>query len=538
MKQNSNDLSKLLADHIRNKASTLIVSTDTPLQWGHKYVPHFFFRTGCKFHEDISNVLHDMTYNRGQKVLVLAPRGNAKSTICSMLVPLKAVCEGTEKYILLLADTSEQAEAYLKTIAEELDYNQALREKYPIACKHGDVWNASRIETGNGVCIEALGKGKAVRGRKFRQYRPTLIIVDDPQNDDDILSPAMRAKDMNWLDKALIPCGDTDTNYFIIGTNLHRECIVNRLTTRADFKVMRYASVIKWPTNMELWDHWEMLYTSGAGRLEDGSLAKDAPAMKYYIENKPMLDEGAEVLWPEKESLITLMTLRANIGHVAFACEKCNDPRDPSKCEFDELWFDDDTWYTSMPLNKKLITVGFADPAKGGETKKHDYSAIIMLHFCPEENCCYITADMKKRPVNQLIDDINRMCKVFSPFVFGVEANGFQSLVSDELSAKYPLLPITPVEHYNVHKNTRISRLAMWFQRKFFRFKRGCESTRILMQQILDHPHATHDDGPDALEAALRMLCDTYNINDEATAPADDGIGDNVFDNNMYLGNM
>jgi predicted phage terminase large subunit-like protein len=526
------DLTKMLADTIRNKAAQTTVSTQTPLQWGKQYVPHFFFRQGCQFHEDISNVLHDMTYTRGQKVLVLAPRGNAKSTICSMLAPLKAICEGTEKYILLLADTSEQAEAYLKTIAEELDYNETLREKYPIACKHGDVWNAGRIETGNGVCIEALGKGKSVRGRKFRQYRPTLIILDDPQNDDDIISPSMRAKDMNWLDKALIPCGDKDTNYFIIGTNLHRECIVNVLTTRADFRVMRYASIMQWPKNMELWENWEQLYMSSG---EDKEKPKD-----YYIENKATLDEDAQVLWPEKESLYELMVLRANIGHVAFACEKCNDPRDPSKCEFDELWFDDDVYYDTLPVNKKLITVGFADPAKGGETKKHDYSAIILLHYCPEDKCCYVTADMEKRPVNKLIEDINRNCKVYAPFIFGIEANGFQSLIGEEATALHPLLPLQAIENYGVHKHTRISRLSLWFHRRFFRFKRHCKYTKILMQQILDHPHSAHDDGPDAMEAALRILTSACSLTDDDTVveAAQDDIGDNIFDNNMYMGRM
>jgi len=518
-------LNQMLADTIRAKSVEVSRTRITPLQWGKEYVPHFFFRKGCQFHEDIANILHNMTSKRGQKVLVLAPRGNAKSTICSMLAPLKAVCEASEKYILLLADTSEQAESYLKTIADELDYNEKLRDKYPLACKHGDVWNAGRIETANGVCIEALGKGKSVRGRKFRQYRPTLVILDDPQNDDDILSPSMREKDMNWFDKALIPCGDTETNYFIIGTNLHRECVVNVLTTRSDFKCMRYASIQEWPKNMELWETWENLHYRGG-----------EAANTYYVEHKAMMDDGAKVMWPEKESLLELMLLRANIGHQAFACEKMNDPRDATKCEFDESWFDEDVWYEKLPKELITVVVGYADPAKGGETKKHDYSANILLHYSPSEHCCYITADIVKRPVNKLIDDINTLCKVHSPIVFGCEANGFQQLILDEAYARFPLLPMQPIENFGTHKNTRISRLSIWFQRRFFRFKRGCKHTKLLMQQILDHPHADHDDGTDALEGALRVLTSVSNLDtSEAEQPGQDDLGDNIFSGNMYL---
>ena len=116
---------------------------------------------------------------------------------------------------------------------------------------------------------------------------------------------------------------------------------------------------------------------------------------------------------------------------------------------------------------------------------------------------------------------------------FGIESNGFQQLMSEELLAKCPLAPIIEIVNQGVHKNTRISRLSIWFQRKFFIFKRGCRHTKILMQQIQDHPNADHDDGPDALEGAIRVLTQsvdlvfTSNAND-AVDPADDGIGDNV----------
>jgi hypothetical protein len=276
---------------------------------------------------------------------------------------------------------------------------------------------------------------------------------------------------------------------------------------------------------MELWEHWEVLYQSG----------RDAIA--YYNENKAMMDEGAVVLWPEKEPLLDLMILRANIGHIAFATEKQNDPRDASKCEFDEEWFSDDAvWYDHLPTGLNFVTVGYCDPAKGGESKRRDYSANILLHFSPDNNCCYITADISRRPVNVLIDNINNLCVVHSPVVFGIEANGFQELIVDEAFAKYPLLPLQPVENFGIHKNTRISRLSIWFQKKFFRFKRGCKHTKLLLQMLLDHPKAAHDDGPDALEGAVRVLTSVSNLDNGTTdLPAEDGLGDNVFEGNAFI---
>lgn len=519
-----------IANGIRSKAVEKAVTYLTPLEWGKKYCPQFFFREGSKFHEDMSGILHTMPKTRDQKLLVMAPRGSAKSTLCSQIAPLKYICEGTEKYIIIIGDTADVAEGYLRIIANELDANDAIREKYPLACKHGDIWNAKRIETGNGTCVEAIGKGNPVRGRKFKHYRPTLIIVDDPQNDDDVASPSTRKKDLEWLDKALIPAGDTGTNMFVIGTNLHRESIVNTICSRPDFKVMKYAAIEQWPTHMELWEEWERIY-----------LAK-GDADGYYARNKAMMDDGAKVMWETKEPLLKLMQIRASSGHPAFDSERQNNPRDPSKCEFDEQWFDDDCWYDTLPakFEKGVIRIGYGDPAKGGETKRHDYSALITLHYDIARGRCYVEADLERCPVNVFVDKLIRLFKLWKPTKIGCEANGFQSLISEEAIAKCPLIPLVEVEHYGVHKNTRISRLSIWFQRKFFIFKRGCKSTRILMEQLLDHPNAEHDDGPDGLEAALRLLTDTVDIGDddadEDIEPDIDELGDNIFDNNPYTG--
>ena len=55
------NLAKQLADVIRSKANATVKSRLTPLEWGAKYVPHFFFRTGSFFHEDMSNVFNDIS---------------------------------------------------------------------------------------------------------------------------------------------------------------------------------------------------------------------------------------------------------------------------------------------------------------------------------------------------------------------------------------------------------------------------------------------------------------------------------------------
>lgn len=518
-------IGKSLAEKLRTKAVEKAVKNDIGLkEWALKYIPHYFFRGMCELHTSLAGIGDELKYKRGEKVLVIAPRGNAKSTWCSLALPLKAICEGYEKYIILCADTSDQAKAYLKSIGEELENNELLRRDYPLACKPGSTWNTDRKETSNGVCVEALGKGNKVRGRKFGQYRPSLFIVDDPQGDEDVLSPSTRAKDIAWFDTALSPAGDTTTNIFVIGTMLHRECIVGVLYNRADFKKVRFSSIISWPTALDtLWKDWISLYHSGESNAKEVCL-------DFYTRNKDAMDAGAKVLWPEKEPLYDLMVMRENITYQAFASEKQNDPRDPNKCEFPEEYFED-IFYKEVPHHNSRITVGYCDPALGGETKKHDFSAIITLHYLPEQNLCYVECDIQKRPINLTIDSMIEWDKIVKYQAFGIEANGFQQLIYNELVAKAPLFPGIPVENNGIHKNTRISRLGIWLQRKFFRFKYGCPFTRILIQQLKDHPHADHDDGSDGLEGAVRVLTKFINPSDDSISdhPYDDGLGENIF---------
>jgi hypothetical protein len=516
-----------LRDKVKAKVTSLQTKNLGLMEWCKKYLPHYFKRGFSPLHHTLCAEIDDLRFNRGRKELIIVPRGYAKTTFCSFAAPLKAVCEGTENYIIVCSDTTDMAVLYLKNIANELLYNEELRRDYPLACSKGETWSTERIETASSVCVEALGKGKNVRGRRFKQYRPTLVILDDPQSDDDVRSASTREKDVAWVDRALIPAGDTYTNYFVVGNNLHRESIVGQLATRPDFRVIKFSAIVNWPTNAALWDEWEKLYYLDIGKTKKAEL--------FYNENKAMMEEGAVVLWPEKESLLELMQMRANMGHPAFAAEKLNEPRDPTKSEFPPEWFPDSILYTQRPAGRKYIVIGYCDPARGTDVKRGDYSAIITLFYDPLDRIAYVEADIKRRPVSTLIDTIFTFDRLYRYDAFGIESNGFQQLLSDELWAKAPrVFNVVPIENYGVHKNTRISRLSVWLQRQFYRFKQDCKDTLLLIQQLQDHPLATHDDGSDGLEGVTRLLTQFTGEDNTLVDPnANHGMSSDFFDDGL-----
>lgn len=163
------------------------------LAWGYRFFPHYFEAKSSPMHQWMSAKFGSMFVQRGQKAVIQGPRGSAKSTMGTFLLPLYSICEEKEKYIIFTADTAGQAHKYTQGIRAELEGNIDLCRKYPQACGAGTTWNAGHIITRNDVCVEGLGSGSKIRGRRFREFRPGLIVCDDAEGDAASYSSAVRS---------------------------------------------------------------------------------------------------------------------------------------------------------------------------------------------------------------------------------------------------------------------------------------------------------------------------------------------------------
>ncbi len=60
----------------------------------------------------------------------------------------------------------------------------------------------------------------------------------------------------------------------------------------------------------------------------------------------------------------------------------------------------------------------------------------------------------------------------------------------------------------DANKLVRIRRLGQYLSARRIRMKSDCPSTRLLVHQLQEFPIGDHDDGPDALEMAIRLAAD------------------------------
>ena len=113
----------------------------------------------------------------------------------------------------------------------------------------------------NGVAIEAFGTGQRLRGRRHRADRPTLIVCDDLENDDHMLSAARRQRSSSWFHGTLMKAGTVGTNVIHLATALHRDALAVQLCRTPGWRSKVFKAIQRWPANMPLWHRWEEIYT-------------------------------------------------------------------------------------------------------------------------------------------------------------------------------------------------------------------------------------------------------------------------------------
>ncbi len=484
--------------------------------WGRYYLPEHFRFPPSQMHRWLGLQLDALRTQRGTKLNLIGPRGGAKSTLATFAFVLRCALEGSEPYIWIASDTRHQACAHLENIKLELDHNSRLAHSYSSAAGRGSIWRASKICLRNGVMIEAFGTGQRIRGYRYRAHRPSLIVCDDIQNDRHMESAPQRENSRRWFHGTLLKAGTPQTNIVTLGTALHPDAIGMELARTPGWRSSVFSAIEKWPGHMTLWAEWESLYANAS--REHTEVDADA----FYEPRRDLMNSGAVVLWPEQEDLYTLMKMRVESGQGSFAREKLSRPIAPELREWPDSYFDEHIWFEEWPRNLRLRTMAL-DPSKGRNDRRADYSAFVLLGI-DETGVAYVEADLARRPTTEMIECGVELYQRFRPELFGVESNQFQDLLAADFEQEFLRQEIHtavcwPIDN-RVNKTVRIRRLGPYLSSKRLRFKLRSPSTQLLVDQLKDFPCNDHDDGPDALEMALRLAI-------ELTTPATgyDGLG-------------
>lgn len=453
------------------------------------YFPHYIRNPAAR------SRLHDHLFKRlpeiladpaGQNDVTAAPRGEAKSTICSQLFPLWCIARKAKHYILILMDAMDQAAAMLEAIKAELEVNPRLLLDFPEMCGKGKVWKEGVFVTTGGVKVEGFGAGKRLRGRRHGPHRPDLAVMDDIENDENVRSPEQRDRLEGWVDKAVqnVGAADGSLDLIYIGTVLHYDSVLARKMRNPMWRSAKFSSIVRWPDHMALWDQWEEVLRN------DGIAKADA----VYAKHKALMDRGAIVSWPGVRPLEALMKLRVKIGHDAFDSEQQNDPVSSEDALFGTVTF----WVDRLD---EWVFFGACDPSLGKNNRSRDPSALLIGGVNRETGVLdVVEALIRRRLPDRIMEDIITLEGEYHCLRWAIEAVQFQEFFRTQLVAlstkrgvPVPAVPVIP----GTDKGLRIERLQPHIANGVIRLH---SSQTALLTQMRHYPMVDHDDGLDALE--------------------------------------
>lgn len=493
--------------------------------FGRAYLPHFFIRKSPAFHEELDEIWFSgvmkgldpytdkkrISREDGSRNAIAAPRGHAKSTNFTFKDTLHAVLYEYKHYPIIISDSSDQAEGFLDDIKTELESNYNIIQDFG-ELKGDKVWRTGVILTKTGIKVEALGSGKKIRGRRHRAWRPDLLVLDDIENDENVMTPEQRRKLSSWFYKAVSKSGDTYTDIMYIGTILHYDSLLSNVLKNPSYKTKVYQAVISDADNRQLWEEWETIYTN----LFDPDHEKNADA--FYKAHEEEMKAGSRVLWEEKWSYRDLQQMKITEGEASFNSEMQNNPIDPDNADFNEEWFD---YYEDGEVDfkdRKFVLIGANDPSLG-KNKKSDTSSIISLAIDLTTGYMYVAeASVEKRKPDVIITDVIETHRRFKRdygkgyFRFGVETVQFQYFFKDVM-AKEALnagehIPIEEISSIS-NKELRIRSLQPFIKNKWVKFNRRHKE---LIKQLTEFPMGKNDDAPDGLHMAVTLAAKVKQI--------------------------
>lgn len=407
-----------------------------------------------------------------------APRGFAKSTLLSFLLPTWSICQDRKHFIILISNTQAQAKKFLQMVRYEFETNGRLKKAYPELTPNKVKWSDEEIELKrNGKLahkIVAIGAGAQLRGLRFLQYRPDLIILDDVENEEMVDSEIRREDLKAWLDRTVLHV-NAKADVVVIGTVLHEMSLLNRVVRQ--------------------------------------QLDEDKRSYSHWTRKVFQSLELNESTWEAYQSTSDLETLRKHDPE-AFMQEKQNEPLGLGYKSFDkpEFWTEQrfrSDWPSEMSIS---IT---CDPASTNK-EYSDETAIIVAGW--DSKACLWVIDMehnKYTEPDQIIDRLlfhwqrwTEFCKdrpSYSLYAMGIGKIAFQKYLMDQFKQSCKLRKMYP---YVVQlkedrdKTRRIRQLVPLFtqNRIFLR-----PEQTYLEQQLRAFPKGRYDDCGDALTHHLQF---------------------------------
>ncbi len=224
------------------------------------YLTDFFVATDENSNRDLDQVHYEIfeelnrmfvkdEYDKEEFIL---PRGLGKSTVINKLLGAWAHAYRKSRYTVVIGKREDDAVGFIDSTKQFLK-SKKIVEDFRVLVDESDrerVTNKQELELTNNSKLIAFSSGSSIRGTTYScddgVFRPSIIIVDDFINENDILSDEAKEKIVNKYYKEILESGDeavyrngkkikAATKFLVIGTPLAADDFINTIKNDAEF---------------------------------------------------------------------------------------------------------------------------------------------------------------------------------------------------------------------------------------------------------------------------------------------------------------
>ncbi len=269
--------------------------------------------TIAQVHHELWNDIEDSIIRDGpEQIGRILPRGTGKSAFGTFATTIWCHCYEFKKYTLICSDIGSTAEKFIKDIKNTLLENQYIEKAFGKLLDDRDkryICNSTQLEFTNVSFLEAISSSSPMRGRKYDNCRPDLIILDDYQSEDDVRTEDARLKkwkrfsdDVKYASqKALYRNGKLikkGTTFIAVGTLQHKECFYSRLIKLPTWKFKNKRGVL-----IDDFINGEGHNVNGLDNYFDTGLWKQFKDILFNFKIETHLEDAKEFYWSHQEEM-------------------------------------------------------------------------------------------------------------------------------------------------------------------------------------------------------------------------------------------
>ncbi len=208
--------------------------------------PERFSYEWSRAHKEVCQLMDDDSI---QFLAIAAWRGFGKSSLVHTGYTSRRIALRDKRYIVPVSATSKLAVLHSENLKRELTRNPIFTELFGSMRSTDsfskEEWVANNPTKGcpGGTMVLPRGSGQQVRGILYDGHRPDLIIVDDLEDRDNVMSVEQRQKDKEFFFQDLVGCLDRsrkDHRIIYIGTVVHEDALLSNLLTNPSWTSVRY----------------------------------------------------------------------------------------------------------------------------------------------------------------------------------------------------------------------------------------------------------------------------------------------------------